>query len=421
MQMLKMDERQGVLQELQIVILQTGPLAVGGLLYTWIGVHGTRIDADGRPDVYANRVLSYCERDGWIEDPALIIKLLDKIAPIAVGPYAAQIPTVAVRLRNNGPDVTNFFRNSTVWQTCHLSLALPFLNREITRVALEQFFNPLELSGQAARVLIVNGPPGSGKSFTGDFLRLLIGLRSATNAVAEADFSVLKSQSLTPDLLAIHLAKQMGVDEARAIADMKRLLTPRPERWAKAIAIWLAAESDRTQKTWHLFLDNFHLPGVPEATHIFIDLLLAALTDQQSVAWNVRDTVMGPPLRLVLSGYTRNTPENNPLLRVEEIKPITLEHLRLHFQRYFAYKDWPLNATEIDAIVARYVPHLSSLFPVATGPTTATNGTVTQPPWKMRELKDVVLLDCEVLERQRGGPPVAPVVGGTPPAEGGNE
>lgn len=418
MQMLTTDERRGVLDEMRTVMLQSGIGAVGAMIYTWIGQHGTRIDAVGRPDVYAARVISYCERDGWIENPALIIKLLENFGPNAVGPYAQNIPTVVVRLRNIGPDVTTFFRNSTAWETCHLSLALPFLNREITRVALQEFSHPLEPADQAARVLIINGPSGSGKSFTGDFLRLLIGLRSATDVVAEANFAAFKGE-LTPDLLAINLGKQMGVDEARAVADMRRLRAPQPERWAKNIAIWLAGEANRTKKTWHLFLDNFHLPGVPDATLKFIDLLLAALTDQQSLGWDIRDTLNGPPLRLVLSGYSGQIAENIPLLRVEEIKPITAEHLKLHFRRYFTYKEWPVNEAEIDAIVARYEPRLPSLFPVPTGPA-ATNGTVTQPPWKMRELADVVLLDCEDLARKRGGPPVVPVVGETPPAGGGN-
>ena len=267
--------------------------------------------------------------------------MLDKISPKAVGSYAQYLPAVAGRLRNDKPVVADFFRNSTAWETCLLSAALPFLNREVTRVALQQFFNPLHDANteQAARALVVNGPLGSGKTFTGDFLRLLIGLQATTDGMAETDFAAMTGEPLTPDRLAIDLAKQMDVDPARAAADMKRLRNPRPERWAKDIAIWLAAEATNTNKVWHLFLDNFHLPGIPEATYVFIDLLLAALSDQSSIGWeDIRDPIMGVPLRLVVAGYKRELPKNNRMLRVDEIQPITPEHLKLHFRRYYKYK-----------------------------------------------------------------------------------
>ncbi len=407
MQMLEVDERMGVLEEMKLQMLLSGVGSVGSLVYTWIGLHGTRVEGHNRPDFYADKVLSYCERYGWIEDPALLIILLDKIGESPKSKYAKHIPSVAVRLRGKKPDVASFFRNSTAWETCHLSLALPFLNRDITRIALQQFFNPLldVGSGQAARALVVNGPSGSGKTFTGDFLRLLIGLRAGVNGIAEADFAVFTGDPLTPDRLAIHLSKQMGVDEVRAEADLRRFRATRPERWAKDIAIWLAAEATRTGKTWHLFLDNFHRPGVPEATYIFIDLLLAALENQESIAWDVRDPIMGVPLRLVLAGHTRNLPENNRMLRLDEIKPITTENLKQHFRRYFSYKDWPVNETEIGAIVARYEPRLPSLFPASAAAPSGINGDSIGPPWKMRELADVVLRDCEALELGRTSAP----------------
>lgn len=77
-------------------------------------------------------MLEYCERYGWIEDPALLVRMLEKVAPVA----------------------------------------LPLLGRSITRSAFQDFFLPL---GEGVRALIVNGPPGSGRTFMGDFLRLLVG------------------------------------------------------------------------------------------------------------------------------------------------------------------------------------------------------------------------------------------------------
>ncbi len=389
MQMLDSTERQSLAEEIGLQMLQAGNNGQGALVYTWMGRHGLRIETHARHDIYAFKVLDYLERYGWIEDPALLVQVLEKIAPRAVTPFGAHIPAVAARLRRERPDVASFYRGRAVWETCHLSLALPFLDREVTRVAFQDFFNPLAYGPQAARVLVVNGPPGSGKTFTGDFLRLLVGLRQAEHGVAEADFLLLTGEPLTPDRLAVHLATQMGVPRARAEAEVPRLKAQRPERWPKDVAIWLAAEADRTEKTWHLLLDNFHLPGVPDTTAGLIAVLLAALSGQQQIGWNVVDPAMGPPLRLVLLGSHLDLVQRTSLLRVEDIRPITAADLETHFRRYFESREWPVIDAEIARIVARYQPRLPGLFPA-------------ESRWKMRYLADVVLRDCVCLERQHG-------------------
>jgi hypothetical protein len=387
MQMLDADERRGVIEEMGLQMLLAGN-GQGSLIYTWIGRHGPRIETHSRPDIYALKVLDYCERYGWIEDPALLVRMLEKLDP-GKTPFAARIPTVAARVRRERPDVAGFYRGRAVWDTCHLSLAMPFLGRDVTRIAFQDFFNPLAYGLQAARALVVNGPAGSGKTFTGDFLRLLVGLREDEHGVAEADFLVLTGEPLTPDRLAVHLALQMGVSRARAEAEVPRLEAQRPDRWPKDIAIWLVAEANRTGKTWHLLLDNFHLPGVPDTTAGLIGLLLAALAGQQPIGWDVLDPAMGPPLRLVLLGSSVEPAQRGSLVRVDDIQPVTVTDLETHFRRYFAYKDWPVNDAEIGQIVARYQPRLPALFTAGAR-------------WKMRELADVVLRDCESLERQRG-------------------
>jgi hypothetical protein len=409
------DERFGVIGEIEAQMVLAGS-AVGGLVYEWLRTHSSRVESNSYFDIWARNVLSYCERYGWIEDPALLVSLLDKIAVRAITPYGAQIPGVAARVRNEKPDIANFFRGGRVWDTCLLSLALPLLNRDITRKAFEDFFNPLSYGARAARVLVVDGPQGSGKTFTENFLRLLVGLRGDPNGVAEADFSSLTAETLTPDRLVVHLAQQMGIDKARAEADMRRLRAPQPERWAKEIAIWMAGEANRTGKTWHILLDNLHQKGVPEQTFIFIELMMAALAGEP-IAWDVRDQRMGPPLRLVLLGYRRELPERKDFIRVDKITPLTPQNLKTHFERFYSYKQWPVDDAEIDSIVARYEPRLPSLFPLAAvaQPGEADAPPEEAPPWKMREVADVVMLDCADMERRHGAPtpPSVPVPAGT--------
>ena len=125
---------------------------------------------------------------------------------------------------------------------------------------------------------------------------------------------------------------------------------------------------------------------------------------------------MGPPLRLVLLGYTRPLPVQNNLVRVENIRPIARCDLLKHFRRYYAYKGWPEDESEFNAIVARYEPWLRTLFPpVAMPPPGAVDAALPEAPeWKMRTLAEVVLRDCDVLERYHAGTPTAS--GGNPAA-----
>ena len=291
--MLTQQEWKGVLDEMRFRMAEVGN-GVGTVVGQWIGLHhSSRISVHTQYDLWADRILRYCERYGWIEDPALLLVLLRKVARAPKTPFGAEMPTIIARIAALAP--ISFWTGGRAYDTCHLVLKLPFLNRETTRCAFGAFDEPLELR-YAARVLVVNGPLGSGKTFTGDFLRLLVGLRSAQHGVAEVNFETWKGKLLTPDALAAYLAKQMGTPEARAEADMTRIrgaINESPERWGKELAIWLAGEASRTEKTWHLLLDNFHLTGVPESTYSFIEQLLAALAGQP-LAWQA-PIPDGPP------------------------------------------------------------------------------------------------------------------------------
>lgn len=380
----------------------------GALVYRWIGRHGTRIDGHGDFDIYARKVLRYCLRYGWIENPALLSTLLTRAAEGGLTPFAARMPAIATRIDKAKPKAADFFRGGTAWETCHLSLNLPFLNRDITRVAFEHFFNPLARKPQCARVLVVNGPPGGGKTFTGAFLRLLVGLHNEHD-VAEADFAALKGgPPLTPDVLAKYLAGQMGTDTARAESEISNLADKGlPERWVQNIAIWLAGEANRTGKTWHLLLDNFHLSGVPNATLIFIEQLAGALAGKP-LAWDVLEPEMGAPLRLVLLGYKGSMPEGNPLVRVEEIKAIERADLERHFRRYYAYKQWPLEQAKVSDLLDGIEAVRPSLFPPQPPPASAVGTPPEAPRWRMDELAEVVLRICKDLEQEAGGVPVTP-------------
>ena len=409
--MLTDEERPGTLQELEMQLLQSG-VGAGALISIWIGLHGTRTGHHSRFDVWASLVLRYCERHGWIERPAVLLRLLDGLAQSPKSAFGPQIPGVRARIAEIGPTVL-FPENVSAYHTCLLSLALPFLGRSRTRSAVENFDTPLPKAPAAKRVLVVNGPPGSGKSFTAEFLRMLAGLRQ-DQGIAESDFGKWAGKSLGPDVLVAELARQMKID-LDAVERIPDMGSQRPDRWGKDLALWLEKRAIDTGKTWSIVLDNFHRKGVPDFTHIFIEQLQAGLAGR-GVNWASEDRDAGPPLRLVLLGYTRPLKERTSLVEVEDIAPITTADLQRHFASYSAFKGWPADPAELKKIASRYEPYLAGLFPEPP-PTEPDSEPAEAPRWKMRELAEVVLKECADQERQRSAgqpatPPPAPPAGG---------
>jgi hypothetical protein len=363
-------------------------LGMGGSVKYWVGSrHAIRIYAHPQPETYAWNVVKYCERQGWIEDPALLLCLLQKF------PDHPGMKAIYDRLR--GLAKPTFYIGGRAWDTCHVALALPFLDRDVTRRAIEGFDRPLVNPAQAARVLVVNGPPGSGKSFTSAFARFVVGAFAPDVAgVTELDHLAWSSEhgELTPDALARELAQPMNPS-----SDPPKLGNRRPERWTIDLAKWLVDVANGTSKVWYVVLDNFHLPGVPASTYMFIERVMAGLAGLENIGWNVLDTEMGPPIRLILLGYPRRLPIQTELIREETLKPVTLDELTTHFRRFFQFKGWPADASLIDKLVNRYAAILPALFPVGqslAGP----QGGSKPASWKMRELAEVVLRDCARLE-----------------------
>ncbi len=215
MSLLTQEEHQNVSSEMELQMLHAG-IAAGSLVAAWLGMHGTRPETNASPKIWARNILRFCNNSGWLYDPALLLNLLREIGVTPRTAFGQHIPTLIEEIKLRKPDVTQFYNGGSAWETCHLSLTLPFLNRSETRRAFEYFDEQIAMRPDAARVLIVNGPPGSGKTFTGDFLRLLIGLRPNHLGIAEADFSTWAGQPLAADALVGRACRRYAISDPNA-------------------------------------------------------------------------------------------------------------------------------------------------------------------------------------------------------------
>lgn len=144
--------------------------------------HLSRIRAVlGRPpDAFYLDVVQYCEISAWSEEPPLIISLLRAFEP------AHQYPQLVMAVVDEGP-----FRchpsNLPYW-ACLVAANLPLLGRHLTREAAIRFDHTQGPSKQPGRVLCVNGPTNSGKSYTLKFFEYLAAIQPLQVGVLHFDF-----------------------------------------------------------------------------------------------------------------------------------------------------------------------------------------------------------------------------------------
>ncbi len=122
--------------------------------------HATRISTAQPPLEYSYNIVDYCILSGWIENPALIITLLEKFQDDAA------IASIIEKLKRQPKPVLHSGRPSN---TALVALKLPFIGRELARNTIDQFIDNFG-GATRPRVLIVNGGTGMGKTFTYDYI-----------------------------------------------------------------------------------------------------------------------------------------------------------------------------------------------------------------------------------------------------------
>lgn len=330
-------ERQNLISKLGVRLLVENGNA-GAFLYTTLGVHGAKIASSPVPFSWAHNIVEYCEQSAWIEIPPLINALLSAF------PLDPLIVPIGNRI--TGMPKPLFHQGGEPYNTCLIAMELPFLNRAFSRRALADF--PLSLKPQAAggarpaRILVVNGPPGSGKSFTLNYVRYLVQVQAGSYNLAWADHDLHTNVQSGQFALAQHLADQIypGWVIRAETKDANR-----PERLAQSLTQQLAAAAAKStrengRQRWYITLDNFYRPHVAADTHLFIRQLAAGLAGE-SLGWEIEDQNEGAPLRLLLLGYENALPgSGSDLVREETIGAITAGDLTAFFREYCAYKHW---------------------------------------------------------------------------------
>jgi hypothetical protein len=304
--------------------------------------HFVFIDRDDMPAAYGYNVVCYCERNAWVYEPGLLIKLLE------IWAHELIIDQLIRRLKQLSPP--KYHPPKKPWETCLVYVEVPFISRPVTRHAIEGFGSRLKEGPwePAARVLVVNGPSKSGKTYTCELIRYVKAMYGP--GVLEPvmlDYKNMPVAGFGPAELIGLLLDQVNPGWSRH-AQLPVLDNQQEARWIRELCHMLRDEAFSAGKTYCLVLDGFDAPRVPGLVIECIQYLISLAVGRENFDEH-RDV-----LRIVLLGFKKSIPDYRRRVRVDDVTDPGRDDLREFFQCYANYRKVPVSQGDLDTM-ATYV------------------------------------------------------------------
>ena len=218
---------------------------------------------------------------------------------------------------------------------------LPLVDRRILRDTLASFY-----ASNGARVVVVNGPARSGKSYSFQLVRYLFEQKGGFEPVL-VDLTESAGLDFGPDYVATRIAARMHIEPPSA--DMLTKASQDP-RWAKELGTWIVDRVPETGKVWWIVIDGIlQAAGSNKGTLALIGRLADAAARVE------------PNLRLVLLGYDKASLSTDPLPRVvqEDLTPLERLDLLEFFEKLLEQQGVESEdalAPAVDSIVGQLPP-----------------------------------------------------------------
>jgi hypothetical protein len=206
-------------------------------------------------------------------------------------------------------------QNVNHFKVCFVDTDLAMVNRTTLRDHLEQLAGSALIGG---RILVVNGPPFSGKTYSKE----LIGyLRRALENFKLVFIDLLNIQGeVKPSDLASSIAQQLGLSDSV----LPPLDQEQDSRWVEAFCNRLTGQLGDKNDPWWVVIDGF--------THITLSQPVDDLVKQLAT----RSRMTLPGLRLVLLSYPeRLPPDVERVVLREDIRPIDDRDLSNFFDQLY--------------------------------------------------------------------------------------
>jgi hypothetical protein len=222
------------------------------------------------------------------------------------------------------------YQPADVYGTSLIPGGRPFIGRRLLRNALARLNRP-----RAEGILVVNGPPRSGKSYSLELISYVTQWRG-TSLLAAVDVKSQASGHIGPAQLLRNLAVQL-----RFPLDNFPRQHSQSSRWVRELADWFNREVRQSGKTCWIVLDGFDHQDIPlETLELIYRLMLQASRGSES-------------LRLILLQYSENQlpfdVKGNVL--TESISAVTRADLEEFFTDILAHSDTQYSPSDIAPLV----------------------------------------------------------------------
>jgi hypothetical protein len=283
----------------------------------------------------------------WVEDPALIIQLLNKFQTFQIFKDAID------RIIQGRPPL---FHRPPIWDTILLALDLPFMDRKATRKAIEGFSDPLDSNAHpCVRVLIVRGPSFSGKSFTYDYIRYINSFQdSALVFTVWVDFKKQATSRFGPLDLACALLDQINPNWYEQI-ELPVLNAEQPARWTIQLCTVIVEQIAKINKRCIIVLDGLddnRVAGLQEEPQRIPQETVDMITRLSAIACGSDLAELNSDLlRVVLLGFNYPITNYKERVREDNISPITANDIRDYFIKYAEFYERDIDAQGLTDMV----------------------------------------------------------------------
>lgn len=214
-----------------------------------------------------------------------------------------------------------------------LKAGQPFVNRRILRQHLR------DLSAKnGSRILAVSGPPGSGKSYSVNFIAH-IAYQVKRCRLVLIDVEQTARATFNPDQFVRSLVNQMG--RRSSIGLIPKQGETQDARWLIELRDWIVGEINQTNEIWWLVCDGVCHPDIPSDTRELLTHLI------KIAHLNV------PQLRIIVLACASTVlpPDILPYIRQENTESIGQREVKEYFDQLVRAKIINADAAALDEAV----------------------------------------------------------------------
>jgi hypothetical protein len=210
------------------------------------------------PTALIRKAVDLCIQDAYSQSPAALVQLLETLLR-----DIPRIIEIVDRIRTPPPPPPDPF------EALILNTKLPFLDRRPARTYLRAF---LQQRPQQP-IIVVNGTPKSGKSYTVEFIDHLT---RSLEKVQHCRVELASQQGASTG------ARELASDIVTNVGGDPQKVPPRDtnvERWTQELANWVIAEAMKSEFRWWFVLDGFNAQELRDDTRMLIVKLAKGLTN----------------------------------------------------------------------------------------------------------------------------------------------